>query len=194
MKKNLDEAVLALKSGKLICYPTDTIYGIGADIKNDKAVENVYKIKNRPKKYPLSVAVSSIKDIEKIAYFDKKSKILAENFLPGPLCLILNKKNVVSDLITAGLDKVAVRIPNNNISNCLTNKFGPITCTSANIHGKPTPKVINNIYIQFKGEIEVYIDFGELSNKPSTIVDATQNKISFIRQGLISKEDIINVI
>mgnify|MGYP006291372685 CR=1 FL=1 len=195
MKKNvINEAIFALKKGEIIVYPTDTLYGIGADIKNIEAVEKIYDIKKRPKSYPISVAVSNIDSIKKIAYLDENSKILAEKFLPGPLCLILKKKDNVPDIVTSGKKNVAIRIPDNKKALSLTKNFGPITCTSANIHGTPVPNVINKIYMQFKDKISIYIDEGKLSSKPSTIVDATSDKIRIIRDGVISKKEIENVI
>jgi len=195
MKENIiDKAVLALKKGELIVYPTDTLYGIGADIKSIKAVEKVFDIKKRPKEKPLSVAVSDFNSLKKIAFVNNKSKILAEKFLPGPLCLILNKKENVPDIVTGGLKKVAIRIPDNKLALNLTKSFGPITCTSANIHKKPVPNVISAIHMHFKDKISVYIDEGELHSKPSTIVDVTSDNIEIIRSGVVSKKEIENVI
>lgn len=195
MNKNvIDEAIFFLKKGELVVYPTDTIYGIGADIYNTLSVEKVFKIKRRPKNLPLSVAVSSIKDLEKIAFLNKKSTFLARRFLPGPLSLILKKKDQVPDIVTSGSKKVAVRIPDNFTALKLLKNFGPITCTSANIHNKPTPNVINKIRMQFKSQIPLYIDKGKLSSLPSTIVDATSDNIEIIREGKFSSKDIMEAI
>jgi len=195
MKKDvIDKAIFALKNGELIVYPTDTLYGIGADINNIEAINKVYDIKKRSKNNPLSVAVSDIKSIKRIAFLDKKSNALAEKFLPGPLCLILNKKEEVPEIVTSGLKKIAIRIPNNKTALTLTKKFGPITCTSANIHRKATPNSINTIYMHLKDKVSVYIDEGRLSSEPSTIVDATSDKIRILRDGAISKKEIQNVI
>jgi L-threonylcarbamoyladenylate synthase len=194
-KLDLSEAITALSNGEIIVYPTDTLYGLGADIYNNKAVEKVFKFKKRPYTMPLSIAVYDFKSLEKIAYTNHKIKNLVKFFLPGKLTLILYKKSCISDLITAGLDKIAVRIPNNQIALEILSSFGPITATSANIHGQKTPIIIKDIKLQLREKnISVYIDAGKLDGKPSTIVDLTNNKIKIIREGAISKEDILDAI
>jgi L-threonylcarbamoyladenylate synthase len=195
--ENLDYSriINSLKKGKIVVYPTDTLYGIGADIFNDNSVKNVFKIKKRPFENPLSVAVNNIDKLEEIAFLNKTSRKLAETFFPGGLTLILNKKTIISDIITAGLKKVAVRIPDNKVALKLLSEFGPLTATSANIHGKKTPVIIKDIIMQFnKGEIDSYLDVGKVEGKSSTIVDATENNIKILRLGSISKEEILDAI
>jgi len=176
---DLSKAIKALSNGEIVVYPTDTLYGLGADIYNNDAVKKVFKIKKRHPNDPLSIAVSDFKELKKLAYTDKNTQILAKSFLPGKLTLILYKKNCVSDIITGNLDKVAVRIPNNKIALELLSNFGPLTATSANIHGLKTPSNIRDIKMQFKEEdIATCIDIGNLNDRPSTIVDLTNNGIS----------------
>ena len=194
---NLDfsEAIDALKKGKIIVYPTDTLYGLGADIYNETAVLKVFQIKKRSFDNPLSVAVSSIDELEKIAFLNEASRRLVEAFLPGKLTLILNKKSIVPDIVTAGLEKVAVRIPNNKVALKLLSEFGPLTATSANIHDKKTPVIIKDIIMQFnKGEIGSYLDIGKVNGKPSTIVDAAEKNIKILRLGAISETEILDAI
>lgn len=193
-KNSIKDACLALKKDELVCYPTDTLYGIGADIGNVEAVKKVFRIKNRPFNMPLSVAVSNERSLDEITYVDDRSRKLIDSFLPGPLCLILKKRKVVSDVVTAGLKNVAIRIPDNKKALDLVSSFGPITCTSANIHKKPTPNVISEIKMQFKDGISVYIDDGKLSSKPSTIVDVTAKSLKIVREGVISEDEILEVI
>ena len=194
-KHNLSKAIKALSEGKLIVYPTDTLYGIGADIFNDNAVKKVYSVKKRELSNPLSVAVSNVGEMEKIALVNENARVLAKNFLPGRLTLVLKKRPIVPDIVTAGLDNVAVRIPDNEIALELISKFGPITATSANVHEKQTPGVIKNIMIQFKkSDISFFIDDGVLEEKPSTIVDATSSHLSILREGEITKKQILDAI
>jgi L-threonylcarbamoyladenylate synthase len=194
-KFNLSKAIKVLTNGEIIVYPTDTLYGLGADIYNDDAVRRVFEIKKRPTNMPLSVAVSNFDELEKIAFTSDKIQCLAESFLPGKLTLILNKKDCVSDLVTGGLDKVAVRVPNNNITLELLSKFGPITATSANIHGRKTPGIIRDISMQFNDDdIAVYLDIGKLDSQPSTIVDMTGKQIEIVREGAIPKKAILDEI
>jgi L-threonylcarbamoyladenylate synthase len=196
MKKlDLSKAIKALRNGQIIVYPTDTLYGLGADIFNDDAVKKIFKIKKREKNNPLSVAVANIKELEKIAVVDDKTRCLIRTFLPGKLTIVLKKKVNVSNLVTGGLDKVAIRIPNNEIALDLLSKFGPLTATSANIHGEKPPVNINDINIQFKASgIAVYIDNGKLDGKPSTIVDMTEKPFKIIRKGTISEKEIMDAI
>ena len=196
MKKlNLSKAIAALKNGKVIVYPTDTLYGLGADIFNDEAVKKVFKIKKREKTNALPIAVADVNELEKIAFVDDKSRCLIKAFLPGKLTVVLKKKNIVSDLVTGGSDNVAIRIPDNKIALYLLSNFGPLTATSANIHGKKTPVNIIDINIQFKSsDIAVYIDNGTLDGEPSTIVDMTQEPFKIIRKGTITEKQIMDAI
>jgi L-threonylcarbamoyladenylate synthase len=196
MKKlDLSKAITALRKGQVIVYPTDTLYGLGADIFNDDAVDKVFKIKKRQKSNPLPVAIANLKQIEKIAYVDDKSRCLINTFLPGKLTIVLKKKKIVSDLVTGGLNKVAIRIPDNKIALTLLSKFGPITATSANIHDKKPPVNIVDISMQFSvSDIAVYIDDGKLDGKPSTIIDMSQKPFKIIRKGAISKKEIMDAI
>jgi L-threonylcarbamoyladenylate synthase len=191
---DLSKAISALKNGEVVVYPTDTLYGLGADIYNKDAVSKVFEIKKRSRNNPLSVAVFDLDELDKIAFVDDRVKQLVNAFLPGKLTLILNKKSSVPNYVTAGLDKIAVRIPDNLITLKLTKDFGPITATSANIHGEETPSIISKINMQFKEKIAVYIDYGKLAGKPSTIVDVTSDEIQIIREGEISKKDILDLI
>ena len=196
MKKlDLSKAIKALRNGQIIVYPTDTLYGLGADIFNDDAVKKIFKIKKRKKNNPLSVAVANIKELENIAVVDDKTRCLIRTFLPGKLTIVLKRKSNVSDIVTGSSDKVAIRIPNNEIALDLLSKFGPLTATSANIHGKKPPVNINDISIQFKAsDIAVYIDNGKLDGKPSTIVDMTEKPFKIIRKGTISEKAIMDAI
>jgi len=195
MKKNdVSNAIKALKTGNLIVYPTDTLYALGADIFNADAVKKVFKVKKRPSSNPLSAAVANFDAITKIAYTNDVIKKVVERFLPGPLTIILQKKDSVSNVITSGLDKIAVRIPKNDIALDLLSAFGPLTVTSANIHGEKTPYVIKEIMMQFSTNISVYLDDGRLDAEPSTIVDLTLEKPTIVRKGALTKEEISDAI
>jgi len=191
MNFDLSKVISSLKKGEVIVYPTDTIYGLGADIYNKDAISKVFEIKKRPKNNPLSVAVSSLNDLKNIAIVDKRVEQFVRNFLPGKLTLILNKKSIVPDFVTSGLNKIAVRIPNNPIALEIIKNFGPITATSANIHGKDTPSIVKKINMQFKKEISIYVDYGKLIGIPSTIADLSEGKIQILREGEISKKYIL---
>ncbi len=195
MKKNfLLKSIKALENGEVIVYPTDTLYALGADIYNSEAIKKIFKIKKRPYSNPLPVAVANINEIDKISHTNELVKRIAKRFLPGPLTLILKKKNSVPSIVTGGLDNIAVRIPKNDIALELLSKFGPLSVTSANIHGKKTSYVINDLRIQFSDNISEYIDNGRLDEKPSTIVDLTSHKPIIVRKGPIKQDDILDAI
>ena len=193
-KNTISNAIVALKAGNLIVYPTDTLYALGADIFNDDSVTKVFTVKKRPFSNPLSVAVADFEAISKIAYTNEFVKQVVERFLPGSLTIILRKKESVSRLVTGGLDNIAVRIPDNKIALKLLSAFGPLTVTSANVHGKKTPYVIKDIMMQFTTDILVYLDDGRLDAKPSTIVDLTLEKPRIVRKGSITLEEILDAI
>jgi L-threonylcarbamoyladenylate synthase len=165
----IDRAVEVLNNGGVIIYPTDTVYGIGCDINNERAIEKLISIKKRSNN-PMSVAVSSIDMIKQVAVIED-NKVF--NLLPGPFTFILKKKKV-SDSITSGLPTVGVRIPDNDIALKIIEKFGkPIITTSANISNKPSPKSLK--------EVDISADFmvqGECKYKlGSTVVDLKNKKI-----------------
>jgi L-threonylcarbamoyladenylate synthase len=191
----LSRAIEALQNGDIVVYPTDTLYAFGVDIYNKDAVKKVFEVKKRPLDNPLPVAVSTLVDIEKIAFVSDIARDLAAYFLPGPLTMILNKKSVILDVVTGGLDNVAVRIPDNDVALELLSRYGPITVTSANVHGKEVPDIISDIKMQFNSDdVAVYLDYGKLNGLPSTIVDMTVGKPRIVRDGAITKEEIFDVI
>jgi len=193
--QNLSKALSALSAGEIIVYPTDTLYGLGADVFNTKAVKKVFEIKKRPFNQPISVAVSCKEELEEIAFLDKKVEKIIDIFLPGSLTIILKKKDKIPDIVNSGLKNIAIRIPDNKISLELLSNFGPLTCTSANISGQKTPSVISDIIMQFKpGEVSGYIDDGKIEGKPSTIVDFTLEKPRVLRKGDISEKQIMDAI
>jgi len=195
MKRNgLSDAIEALKNGEVIVYPTDTLYALGADIYDEEAVKKVFKLKKRPYSCPSPVAVANFVEMDKISYTNDLVMRVVKRFLPGALTLILKKKDSVSGIVTGGLDKIAVRIPKNDAALDLLSRFGPLTATSANIHGKKTSYVIKDLKMQFSSEISVYLDDGRLDAKPSTIVDLTSKKPIIVRKGPIKKEEIMEAI
>lgn len=194
LKSKLSKAIESLRKGDVIVYPTDTQYALGADIFNYDSIKKVFEFKNRSYNIPIPIAVAKYEDIIKYTYKNKYIKSIYENFLPGKLTIILYKKDNISNLLTAGKDKIAIRVPKNKIALELLKKFGPLTVTSANIHGKKTQSTIKNIYLQFKEEINCYLDNGILNNDPSTIVDLTSEKPIILREGAISLNDILAVI
>jgi L-threonylcarbamoyladenylate synthase len=191
MQRNeLTLALKALTDGELVVYPTDTLYALGANIYNQQAVRKIFSVKKRSLSQPLPIAVADGEHIKQVAFINKKVEKVCKRFLPGTLTIVLPKRNEIPDIVTNGLDKIAIRIPRHDCALKLLKRFGPLTITSANIHGKPTPETIKDIQMLFNKQVSVYLDGGLLDGRPSTIVDLTGKTPVIIRQGSISLEEI----
>lgn len=175
-------AIDVLKNDGVILYPTDTIYGLGANIFSDEAVRRIYEIKERPHKKPLSVLVHDFEDIPLIADTSGKEEIL-KSYLPGPYTFILPKKDIIPPVVISYKTKVGVRIPDNKIARLLSMNF-PITTTSANISDMAVESDPDKIMKQLKKDVDLIIDVGELKcSTPSTIIDLTGEYPKLIRKG-----------
>ncbi len=184
-----------IAAGKLIVYPTETVYGIGADIYNEAAVKNLYVVKNRPFDMPLSVAVADMQMLEKVAVLNENAKKLAKAFLPGPLTLIVQKQPSVPDIVTSSSQKVGIRIPDNRFALELIKRTGPIITTSANLHSHPDAVNVDSAIEDLGAAVDTYIDAGGCSlGKPSTIVWLMDDQVEIIRQGAISEKQIMEVL
>jgi L-threonylcarbamoyladenylate synthase len=189
------EAASEIDEGNLVVYPTETVYGIGADIFNEVAVKNVFKAKNRPFDMALSVAVSSKQMMEKIAILDENADKLIKAFLPGPLTLIIEKKPEVPDLVTSLSRKVGIRIPDHPVAMELIKRTGPIIATSANVHSHPDATDIDSAVKDLGMAISMYIDSGPSKLKrPSTIIWIMDGEVEVVRQGAITLEQIEGVL
>jgi L-threonylcarbamoyladenylate synthase len=135
-EKDFEEIIAALKAGELVVFPTDTLYGIGADPFNENSIKKVYMAKNRPFDMPLSIAVSNEKMMESVAVLNDNARKLIRKFLPGALTVMLTKKPSLPDMLTSGSNQIGIRIPDHPFALRLIDKFGPITATSANLHSR----------------------------------------------------------
>ncbi len=178
-------AVDILKEGSIIVYPTDTVYGIGANIFDIKAVKKVYRVKKRFPAKPISACVSKVEDIHKIACMDKNIEAMVEKILPGPFTIILKKKEIVPSILTAGEEKIGVRIPDNKICMELSGKF-PITTTSANISGKKVPESVEGVLKQLNDNVDLILDAGACKHGiHSTVIDMTVFPPKILRKGAV---------
>ena len=187
---NIDKIVKEIKQGNLVIIPTDTVYGISADMTNENAIKKVYKAKNRDKSKPLILLVNSVDMLRK--YTEKLSVLeeeIIKKYLPGKLTLLLHKNNKVSDEITSGSNLVGIRIPDNKELIKIIDKIGnPIISTSANISGKTTitnPKEIEKEMLKHISYVE---DAGTINNEPSSIIKIENEKIIVIRKESIAKQ------
>ena len=184
-----------IAAGNLIVYPTDTVYGIGADIYNEVAVKNLYLAKRRPFDMALSVAVADRKMMESVAILNETADKLIKAFLPGPLTIIIKKNPEVPDIVTAGSQKVGIRIPDHPIALEIARRSGPIVATSANIHFQPDAIDIWMATAALGNSVSTYIDAGHSpSGKPSTIIWIKDKEYEIIRQGPMTEDMIKEVL
>ena len=195
-KENIMLAAEDLMNGELVVYPTETVYGIAADIFNQKAVKNLYMVKNRPFDMPLSVAVADKDMVENIALMTRPVEKLIDAFLPGPLTIITKKNPGVPDIVTSMSQKVGIRIPDNKVAIELIEEFGgPIVATSANLHSRPDSVNVDTAIDDFGDSVKTYLDNGPCTlGKPSTIVWIMDDKVEVIRQGEITQKQIEDVL
>lgn len=191
---NLDDIKQAadfIKSGKLVIFPTETVYGIGADGLNSDAINDIFKAKGRKNDNPLILHVSSIDMVYRIAKNINEIELkLMNKFFPGPLTIIFDKKECVPYEATGGLDTVGIRMPSNIIANKLIEYSDtPIAAPSANVSGKPSGTNISDIIDELGNKVSCIIDGGDTKiGVESTVVRVIDNKIHILRPGYVTKE------
>jgi L-threonylcarbamoyladenylate synthase len=188
-------AAHALRLGGVILYPTDTLYGLGADAFSDEAVDRVYEIKGRDQRKPMHALCADMSMVEEYAEVNELAQRLAAKFLPGALTLVLKKKPHIEGGIARGIDTIGVRIPDNSFCLDLARSFGkPFTATSANIANQTTGLTVEKILEQIAERtslIDVAIDAGELPMRPpSTVVDVSNDVIRVLRVGAIPAHEV----
>lgn len=186
-----------LRSGGLVAFPTETVYGLGANAFEPCAVEKIYAAKGRPSDNPLIVHISDVKDIEPLAReISPKAQALIKAFMPGPFTVIVKKSGCVPDAVTAGMDTVAVRCPENETARRLISASGvPVAAPSANLSGKPSPTKAAHVIEDMKGRIDVIIDGEDCRvGVESTIVDASGEIPVLLRPGGITLDMLREVV
>lgn len=196
MDGQIQQAIETLRRGGIVAYPTDTVYGLGASALDDGAVAKVYEAKGRPRHLALPLLLSSVSQIAAVATdVPEIAWRLAERFLPGGLTLILHKAATVSNIITGGSEKIALRVPNHPIPIAIIEGLGaPITGTSANLSGCRSPVTPQEVHRQLGNRVDIIIDGGRCpGGMDSTVVDLTEKVPKMLRQGAISRADIERV-
>lgn len=199
-KPELDKIKFAaeiIKRGGLVAFPTETVYGLGADALNPEAVGQVFYAKGRPSDNPLIVHIADIKDIDILAKrVPKTAAMLMQKFWPGPLTLVLHKRKNVPDIVTAGGATVAVRMPDNKIALALISASGvPIVAPSANLSGRPSPTRPRDVIADMMGRVDLIIDGGQTEiGIESTVIDMTTLPPQILRPGIITVEEIESII
>lgn len=186
-----------IRQGGIVIFPTETVYGIGVNALDEKAVQKLYNIKQRPLDKPISLLISDINMVNTIAkdITDLEYKLM-EKFFPGPFTIILKKKEIVPDIVTANGDTVGVRVPDQEIARKLIQYANvPIAAPSANISDKPSGTNLNSIIKDFEGKVDCFIDSGESKlGISSTIVKVIDGVPHILREGPITKQEILDVL
>ena len=193
----IEKAGELIKQGKIVIFPTETVYGIGTNGLDENAVRKLYEVKKRPLNKPISLLVSNMEMVNLIAkdITETEYKIM-KNFFPGPLTIILKKKKNVPDIVTAGQDTVGVRMPRGDVARKLVELSGvPIAAPSANISGEPSGTNLQEIMKYFEGKVDYCIDGGNSElGLASTIVQVIDDKPMILRQGSITLEQINKIL
>lgn len=185
-----------IKNGELVGFPTETVYGLGADAFNENAVKKIFIAKGRPQDNPLIVHISNLEEIEKVATeIPKLAYELAERYMPGPLTLVLKKNANISDVVTANGNTVGIRMPNNDIARKLIKYSNPIAAPSANVSKHISPTTAKHVLDDLNGKIKYILDGGECTcGIESTVLDLTSDIPTILRPGAVTKEMIESVL
>jgi L-threonylcarbamoyladenylate synthase len=195
--ENINFASEIIKNGGLVAFPTETVYGLGADGLNPIAVAKIYEAKQRPTFNPLILHISDKEQLKEIAVFNNKIiELLIDKFWPGPLTLVLPKKENIPDIVTAGHPTAAVRMPNHKVAlELIKQSERPIAAPSANVFGHLSPTNASHVIIQLKDRIDLIIDGGDCAvGVESTILQFIDNKFTLLRPGGLPVEKIETLI
>jgi len=180
-----------LDAGDLIVYPTDTVYGVGCDPFDIESVERVFEVKRRPADQPIALALTSSDQIPTYAHVTPAAQAIIAKHLPGPVTLLLRAAQGAPVPLVSSNGLIGIRVPDHTVAIAITKAFGPITTTSANLHGGASPIACEDALAQLGDAVDLYIDCGPTSlGKESTIVDASGESPKVIREGALRREDL----
>jgi len=191
-RRAVEEAARTVRSGGLIIYPTDTVYGLGCDPFNVRAVRRVFEVKGREARRPLPVLASSLEEVLRIAVLDEEALRLARSFWPGPLTLVVPRKPVLPDVVACGLPSVGVRVPGHEFALKVIRACGGLLVgTSANRSGRPAPRTAQEAISELGDRVDLVIDAGPAPlGIPSTVLDLTGPEPKVIRVGGLPLEQL----
>ena len=189
-KEGLDDAVSLIKNGELVVFPTETVYGLGANAYNSAAVKKIFEAKGRPQDNPLIVHISRVEEVREIARdIPEVFYTLAERFMPGALTVVLPRSERIPDIVTAGGDTVAVRMPDNAFARELIARSFPLAAPSANRSKHVSPTSAKHVYDDLKGKVPLILDGGECGvGIESTVLDLTSDSPVILRPGAVTAE------
>lgn len=178
-------AVAAIRRGDLVVYPTETVYGLGANALDPEAVERVFEAKGRSREKPLSMALPELSAAAEYTRMSDRERAFCERFLPGPVTVLVERTDRVPDVLVDGRTRVGIRVPDHGLARELARRTGPITATSANRSGEPSARRVEEIDPAIR-ESAVVLDGGETSGGESTVVDVSDGRI--VRRGELADE------
>ncbi|WP_135823543.1 L-threonylcarbamoyladenylate synthase [Halorussus ruber] len=178
---DIERAATAIRDGNLVVYPTETVYGLGADALNEEAVERVFEAKGRSRDKPVSLAVADADAaLEYVRATDREQRFMRE-FLPGPVTVLCEKREAVPDVLTGGRERVGVRVPDHPVALDLLREVAPVTATSANVSGRESATRVADLDPEIREAAEVVLDGGETGGTGSTVVNVETGDI--VREG-----------
>ena len=170
----IEKAVTILMRDGIVVYPTETVYGLGADAFSDEAIYRIYEAKHRPLGMPVSIAVADFDMLAAVAHVEPWMETFIQSFLPGPVTVVLAARNCVPGALTGGTGMIGIRIPAHPLAQQLIEQFdSPVTATSANLHGAKEPQIPEDCTVHY----DLLLDGGKLPGTPSTVVDLPAKKI-----------------
>ncbi|OYT64619.1 threonylcarbamoyl-AMP synthase [Candidatus Bathyarchaeota archaeon ex4484_205] len=196
-RERIRDAAKIIREGGLVAFPTETVYGLGADALNESAVRKIFEVKQRPMDDPIIVHISRDNTLQLLAAeVPEVTFKLVKKFWPGPLTLVLKKSKIVPAVVTAGLDTVAVRMPSNKIAHMLIEEADvPIAAPSANLFGKPSPTTAEHVRQDLYGKIDMIIDGGQTEiGVESTVLDLTVSPPMILRPGGVTHEELESIL
>ncbi|MCL7416237.1 MAG: L-threonylcarbamoyladenylate synthase [Halalkalicoccus sp.] len=182
----LNRAVRSIRTGDLVVYPTETVYGLGADALDPDAVERVYEAKGRARSKPLSMAVPDVETAARHASLTERERGFMREFLPGPVTVVVAAGPEVPAELTAGRERVGIRIPDHDLALSLLREVAPITATSANVSGNPSVRRAADLDPAIREAVACVLDGGETGGTESTVVDVELGEIH--RRGALADE------
>ncbi|MFC7167144.1 L-threonylcarbamoyladenylate synthase [Halospeciosus flavus] len=178
---DLGEAAAAIRAGDLVVYPTETVYGLGADALDPEAIERAFAAKGRDRDKPMSLGVPDVETATQYVVASDRERAFMDAFLPGPVTVVCEKRDVVPDALTGGRERVGVRVPDHDVALALLDRVHPVTATSANVSGRPSVTHHDDLDAEIRETTAVVLAGGETGGVESTVVDVANEEV--IRRG-----------
>ncbi len=189
-KQDIKQICDVIEKGGIVAFPTETVYGLGIRFQDEKALDDLMEAKQRDYSKAITLMVADQKDIHQYAYVNEKAQKIINQFMPGMITLIFQKKPSVDDVMTHGKDTIGIRIPDSEFVLSLLRKVGPMLVTSANLSHHQNTTSTKEVLEQLEGRIDMVVEGKTSDNIASTVVDVSQDEIKILRAGKITKEQI----